>query len=212
MNYNLSNLFLESFGLKVNKAYDPQYTNGKADYPQGGYGGIEMIEDLEEAVRLSYLGTPVIFPIIFIGGTYRKYDNNGKIIYVDKGDFDLPATCVVGFRRPKIIEKTRVSGGYGTVKEIFAFDDWDITIEGFLLPDPKQRQGFTTPIEQDLEFESWNKIIEAIQIEGEQFNKRDIDKINIEDIVTQSLRGQPKVRPFTIKASGDENIDFEKYK
>ena len=208
MNYNLSNLFLESFGVKVSKAYDPQYTNGKANDPQGVYTGIEILENAEEAIRMSYLGTPVVFPITFIGGTYKKYDNKGSIIDVTKGDYSLPATCIVNFRRPKIIETTRVSGGYGTVKEIFAFDDWDITIEGFLIPDPKQKEGFTSPLNQELELDEWNKLVEPVGIEGLLFTRRDIDKITIQELSTQTLRGQPNVRPFSIRATGDEMIDL----
>lgn len=209
MSYNLSNLFLESFGLKVNKAYSPEVSNGKADYPNGTYTGIEFLEDELEASKMSYLGTPVLFPINFVGNTYKRFDSTGKIIDIVLGDFQLPAACIVDFRRPKNIVTTAVSGGYGTVKEIFAFSDWEITINGFFLPDSKQPQGLNSPYEQEVELNKWNELVTAIDVESRIFLDRDIKSITINDFSVQTLRGQPKIRPFSINASSDEPIELE---
>ncbi|MEH6405766.1 MAG: DUF6046 domain-containing protein [Leeuwenhoekiella sp.] len=207
MSYTIPNLFLESFGLQVKKAYNPQTSNSRADHPTGTYKGIEFIED-EEASKLSYLGTPVLFPITFVGGNYKRFASDGRIEDIRMADFQLPVACVVDFRRPKTIITTPVSGGYGTVKEIFAFNDWELTINGFFLPDPNQAQGLVSPYDQEIETNNWNELVSSIAVESQIFLDRKIESITISDFNVNSLRGQPKIRPFTINATSDEPIEL----
>lgn len=224
MGYDVSNMFLEQFGIKLNGAYYPKTGsaaaddpdgnyqtntgNGAADDPKGAYKNLRVIEDLEEAKRMSHLGTPILFPITFAGGTYKRFSRTGKIEETILGDFLLPATCVADFSRPKTIATTRVSGGYGTVKEVFAFDDWQINIKGFFLPDPNQPQGLTDPYAQEKEMNRWNDLVCGIDIECALFQDRDINTITISDFKVSGERARPNYRPFTISATSDEALEL----
>ena len=209
MNYNISQLFAESFGLKVNQGYSPEIGSGKANDPKGIYEGISFTNSLEEAERLSFLGTPILFPISFSAGTYKKYDDNGVITNEIMPEFTLPNTCVLDFNRPKIIAKTTMSSGYGEVKEIFGFRDWQINIKGFFIPDPQQPQGLFSPYEQENRMNDWYELVSSIGIQNVLMYNRNILNITIEDFRVQGERGKPNMRPFTITATSDDPIEFQ---
>ncbi|HIB37982.1 DUF6046 domain-containing protein [Mesonia sp.] len=209
MNYNISQLFAESFGLKVNQGYSPEIVSGKANDPKGIYEGISFTDDLQQSEKMSHLGTPVLFPITFSAGSYKKYDESGRIVSSNLSDFTLPYSCVIDFNRPKIISKTNMSNGYGTVKEIFGFDDWQIDIKGFFLPQPNHPQGLISPYDQENMMNSWDELACSIAVENKLFTNREIASITIEDFKVGSQRGRPNVRPFTIRATSNDPIELE---
>jgi len=172
MNYDLSNLFKDAFGVDIPK---------------------------EETQKTSYLGTPVLYPITFQNYEYLTANNNGGAEYREFSSFTLPTSCIADFRSSKNIITTRIAPNR-VVKEIFSIDDYAITIRGFCIPDPMQKQGFKTVQQQLKRLEEWNAILDTICIEGDQFTGRNIECIAIENIDFQTLRGQPNVKPFTITA------------
>lgn len=209
MDYRIPNIFLSAFGLKVEKMYRPEWGSNLPQEPKGIYSGMEVVESLEEASKISYLGTPILFPITFLADNkYRRYAANGEIEEVQMGDFTLPAACVISFRRAKIMSKTPMNGGYGTVKEIYGFNDYDITINGFFLPDPAQPQGLTTPLQQEIEMSKWDELACSIKVACHLFNMRDIKAITMEEFNVAPERGRPNVRPFSVRAKSDEEVEL----
>ncbi|MCH4824299.1 DUF6046 domain-containing protein [Gramella lutea] len=207
MNYTIPNIFLEAFGLKVEKMYSPSLDSNLPQDPNGLYQGIEIVEDLQEATKLSHLGTPILFPITFLSGTYQYFDREtGEILRKQMPEFQLPSTCVASFRRPKVINKTRMNGGYSTVKEIFGFTDYEITINGFFIPEPGQPQGFVSPKAQEDQMVKWDDLADAVQVSSQIFLSREIHTILIEDFQPVPQRGRPNLVPFTIRAVSDEII------
>lgn len=208
LNYNIANLFANSFGYKVTKAYDPKIGAGQADDPKGIYQGIEFV-DQEEALHLSALGTPVLFPITLLASTYKRYNDIGKIEKVTMEDFQLPISCVVDFRLPKIMPRTNVSGGRGTVKELFGFDDWQITIKGFFLKEGNQPQGLINPLEQEKRLTDWCQLASSVEVAGEIFNMRDINTIALGELAINAERGRPGIRPFTLPCLSDDPVELQ---
>ena len=105
MNYKVGELFDIAFGTKP-AIYRPSAESSRE--PSAiSYQGMSVIENGPEATRLSYMGTPVLFPVTFIGGSYRVYTPPGSITRRSFGDFELPAATMVSFRRAKIISKTK---------------------------------------------------------------------------------------------------------
>ncbi len=166
---------------------------------------IEVTET--ENHELSYLGTPIINPIIFKQKHYVTQENAGKPTTERYSDFTLPSSCIVDFVRPKIIGVTRINNGnLSTVKETFGFDDWQILIRGICYNDPQQKQGFTTVLQQQQELLNWERILDSIEVLGQQFTKREIFNLVIENLQFHTIRGNPNVLPFTIKAISDEDF------
>jgi hypothetical protein len=204
----LANLFMQAFGVKIGGIYRPEQASGNADDPTGFFTGVEVVEDINQAYEMSAMGTPILFPVLFSSGVYKKYNERGEIIDKKMGDFRLPIASIVSFRRDKIMGVTRINGGNGTVKEIYGFDDWQVSINGFLIPDGSQPQGFKNPLEQERELVKWDNLASSIEVFGELFAVRKIKRLTIKSISFEPMRGKPNIRTFTITAISDDPIEL----
>lgn len=187
--------------------------NKKNEYIVKGYSipeqytGFETIDE-EEAERLSVFGTPVLGSFTIAGGNYKVYNKRGELIPKSFGDFLFPVATIVEFRRQKAITKTPVSGGSGSVKEIFGFDDWAISIKGICLNDPS-RENQRSATEQQTALIGLNEIAGSLEIlggTGRIFSDKGIDRIVFEELSFNPLQGKPNVIPFEITASSDTDI------
>jgi hypothetical protein len=208
MDFNIPSLFLEAFGLKVAGSYYPEISQGAQAPQKGLYEGIKVVEDINEAKEMSFLGTPILFPITFMEGTYKKYNYRGEIIDVQMAEYRLPAACVVDFDRPKKMSTTALNGGYDSVTEIYGFDNYQININGFYLPDRTHPQGLITPLQQEQEMVKWDDLACSINVLCELFSMRGISSITIKNAPVKALRGQPNIRPFSIQAISDAPIEL----
>lgn len=151
----------------------------------------------------SHLGTPVFFPMLLKGGSY-DYFNDGQIMQRNLADFTLPYTSTAEFNRQKIITKSKPNGRQGSVKELWSFDDWQISIRGLLIDnDPQQfpqRQ-----LESLLAFES---LADSVEVVGDLFNYLGIQRITIERIAISQVKGKPHVIPFLLECSSDEDLEI----
>lgn len=201
LRYNISKLFQKAFGVDIPIYIIPSVSiSWKEENPYSGF----TLKTEEESKTMSYLGTPIIAPTTLMAGTYMKYKQNGEITKITTSDFMFPPVTLVDFRRAKNIIKTDMLGSYGTVKEIYGFDDWSINIRGLALSEPEypaQKQ-----IEKLLEYEN---LADSIDVEGILFSSKDIRRIAIEDIELGQLEGQPGTIPFTIRACSDNPIELQ---
>lgn len=206
--YNIPNLFLEGFGLKVGASYRPEKYNGKPDDPQSLFSSLKIIEDENDTNQISGVGTQIIFPLIFQSGKYKVYNNKGEIVDKEMESFRLPIASIVSFKRDKIISETPINGSTSTVKEIYGFKDWDVTINGFLIPDASQPQNFNTVFEQEKQLSKWDSFICSIPVFGKPFGNLNIRNITIKGISFEPMRGRPNIRSFTVDAVSDEPIEL----
>jgi hypothetical protein len=206
----LAGLFLDAFGVKIGGIYRPEASTGNADDPTGLFTGIEIVEDVNKALEMSAMGTPILFPIVFSSHPLSKvYNNKGELVPIKMNDFRLPIASIVSFRRDKIMSTTKVNGGRGTVKEIYGFDDWQITINGFLIPDASQPQGFKNPLDQEKELIKWDNHASNIVVNGEIFSASEIKSLTVKGMNFEPMRGKPNIRAFTINALSDGKIELD---
>ena len=200
MEYNINHLFRTAFGINapiyMADVYSSDDSNGKINYT-----GVEYAKP-EKAKKLSWMGTPIIFPIVIPEDTFKVYAPNGEIEDRVIPAFDMPATSLVDFSRAKNITRTPVMGNNGTVKEIYGFDDWSIRIRGICLNEPKIR----TAKDQVKHLLKYEKVAGSIMIIGEQFQEKEILAITIKSIDFQQVQGKPDVIPFEIRAVSDEPL------
>ena len=211
MNYSIppiADLFLEAFGLRIGGVYKPEASSGNPNDPTGLFTGIEIVKDTNQAKVISGLGTPIIYPLYFGSGSYKKYNPLGEIIDVKMSDFRLPIASIVSFRRDKIMGITKLNGGHGTVKEIYGFDDYQVTINGFLIPDGSQPQGLINPLEQEKELLNWDSLASSVIVFGELFDLYGIKNLTIKGFNVEPIRGKPRIRAFTINALSDDPIEL----
>lgn len=207
--YNIAQLFDIAFGIKSIGAYKVDKVGNNPKEIDFNYAGIQVVDSLDYATKLSSLGTPMIVPIKFKGKGYDVYNDFGEIVIDSFEDFYLPATTLVNFRRSKIISKTKVSAERGTVKELYGWDDWTIDIRGFCLADASHATAKTAKEQKNKLFE-FDAIAGSIQVVSELFADFNIDNIVIEEMQFNQLRGKPGVIPFYLKCSSDEPFsEFE---
>lgn len=197
--YNISQLFKLAFGTNL-----PVYLTvpiGKEPSRTAEYGSIRTVER-EEAMRLSKLGTPIVFPVKFTAGSYKFYDYQSKIVEKQLADFWLPPATMVDFSRVKNISRTDVIGGNGTVKEIYGFDDWQIRIRTVCHNDELSSR------EYEKRLIEWSEVIQSISVEGDLFGWKNIHNLVIESIDIHSLEGTPNIIPIELNCISDEPFEL----
>ena len=197
--YNISQLFKLAFGVNL-----PVYLTvpiGKQPTHTAEYGSIRTVER-EEAMRLSKLGTPIVFPVKFTAGSYKFYDYQSKIVEKQLSDFWLPPATMVDFSRVKNISRTDVIGGNGTVKEIYGFDDWQIRIRTVCHNDELSSR------EYEKRLIEWSEVIQSISVEGDLFGWKNIHNLVIESIDIRSLEGTPNIIPIELNCISDEPFEL----
>ena len=209
ISYNITDLMKEAFGIKGNlvayKIPDKTNENGL----NFSYQGVEQTDKIvDSSGRMSYLGTPILFPMTFKGGKYNTFDFNGDVVLDDYADFELPVVSLASFRRAKIISKTKALASNGTVKETYGFTDWTIDIRGLCLVDPAQPQKLVTANDQKLMLARYEQIIDSIKVQGAAFQDLNIDALVIEELTINQLKGKPGVIPFYMRCSSDEPLEL----
>lgn len=199
----LGQLFKAAFG--TTPLYMTFPLGKKREVDMSGYNPkITEIVTPEEAVRKSIYGTPIVFPVKFLGNNkLKKYDDKGRLIDFSLSDFWLPDATMIDFSRAKNIIKTNTLGANGTVKEVYGFDDWNIRIRTLCL-----RNRELTEREQEKKLLEWFSVVGKIGVEGYLFTKKDIKSIVLEDIDIKSISGSPNVIPIELTAVSDENVEI----
>ena len=205
--YNVAELFDIAFGIKSIGVYKVGGINQKPTDINFDFSGVQLIEELDYATKLSQLGTPMIMPIVFKGKNYQVFNELGDIAEKSFEDFALPATALVNFRRAKTISKTKASAAKGSVKELFGFDDWRIDIRGFCLADSAHATAKTAR-EQKIKLYQFDDIVDSIQVISEIFDDIDISHLVIEELQFNQLKGKPGIIPFYLKCSSDEPFEL----
>lgn len=197
--YNISQLFKLAFGTNL-----PVYLTvpiGKEPAHTAEYGSVRTV-GREEAMRLSKLGTPIVFPMKFTAGSYKFYDYQSKIVEKQLSDFWLPPATMVDFSRVKNISRTDVIGGNGTIKEIYGFDDWQIRIRTVCHNDELSSR------EYEKRLIEWSEVIQSISVEGDLFGWKNIHNLVIESIDIRSLEGTPNIIPIELNCISDEPFEL----
>ena len=135
---------------------------------------------------------------------YNQY--SGKLEKRNYSRFLMPLATIVEFNRDKEVIKTPTIGSGGTVKEIYGFDDWNITINGIILPDA-ERKGIEKTVEGQKEIlQHFFEIAGSLDVDGQLFYNRNITRIVMEKLTFSPIQGKPNMMPFTIQACSD--VDF----
>lgn len=205
--YDVATLFEIAFGIKNYAVFNPEGVGTPPNPPGFNFKGIKVLDDVQEASRLSYMGTPIVFPIKFRGGEYNHYNTSGEITTFSIDDFELPAATLVNFRRAKIMNTTNALSNSGTVKEMYGFDDWIVDIRGLCLSDPGHPTAKTAR-DQHLKLYEFEKFADSIVVIGDLFSDKDIHHLVIKEIDFKQVQGKPGVIPFYLRCVSDSTTDL----
>lgn len=202
---NIANLFAEVFGVS-SPIFIP-YGRKLPDFMPEGYKDFQILKP-EEVENKSWMGTPVLDSFAFASGTYRRFDVKGNLSDIEMRDFVLPYATIVEFSRQINMTKTKVMGSFGTVKEIYGLDDWNVNIRGFCLTDNSRADQKTTE-EQAHALVLWSQLVDSIQVSGDLFVQKAIYTLVLEDFQLTPVQGKPDVYSYTISAVSDKSIELQ---
>lgn len=194
-NYNVKELLKEAFGI-----------TGPIS-ASDGYKGVVGVKDFSNFSRMSWLGTPVMSTIIFQGQEYQSYNEQGEIVKISLAPFELPTVTLSTFSRRKNIAETEMTAGYGSVKEMYGFSDWQIDIRGICLLDPVKGKSMTAQ-EQVKRLQEFESVAGSIPVLSEYYNDKGIDAIVIKELYIDQLEGRPNTIPFVIRAVSDRPAEL----
>lgn len=148
----------------------------------------------ENAVSQSYLNTPVIDNLQFVGGSYTDFDNN-QITYpsisIDTVLFEV--------NLPKNIIKTAIQGRSGTIKEYVSDDDYQISCTGKL-----SNRDNLQPTELIRDFRAIMEVPQQLPVISGFLNEIfEIFNIVITDFTVSQSAGKRNEVDFSFKAISD---------
>lgn len=205
--YNISQLFALAFGygdIQLPVVYDTEEKTAKG---ANIHFNLPQITDSNEAIEKTKSGTPILFPVTFLGRGYNKYDKQGKIITEQMQDFRLPASSIIELDREKALTTTPLSGGIGSVTEMYGFENWNISIKGICFNEPNHPQA-KTPLEQKLQLFKWDDLADSIDVESTILKALDIFSLTIQSITFSQLPGKPDFIPFEIKCNSEQPAEL----
>ncbi|MGB1217370.1 MAG: DUF6046 domain-containing protein, partial [Saprospiraceae bacterium] len=152
--------------------------------------------------KASYMNSPIVAPMKFIGGRYKE--NRSDTAFIAYEDFDMPPVTLVEFSRRKNIIQTRVAGRDGTVKEYIGMDDYQVTFRGMMV----NREENLPPELQIRQFAALTEVPDKIDIEGDFFEYLGIFSLVVESWTLPQLEGHPAVQPFTLTCIQDKPFEI----
>lgn len=175
--------------------------------PEVSYSGVRVVP--KEAVRhTSYIGTPILLPITLRGGGYKRYDTEGRVVETQLAELRLPASSVVEMSTTKQVTKTVVSASGGTVKEVFAFGDWDIRISGIILDEINHPSGATTVEVMEQRIQEFDALADSIGVDAELFSRRGVDRLVIRSLNFSQIPGRPRMVGFQMQCDSDAPLEL----
>lgn len=151
----------------------------------------------------SSLGTVVLSPITFKGGSYKERLDNGQIIRSRYDEFMLPPTATLQVNFQKTVVKTARRGGHGEFKEMIGTSDAQVLIRGILIGEDMKRP------EQDIrKLHALNKVPSELAVVCDYLGLLDIDYLVIENMRLPDLKGKPNMQPFELACSSDKPIQL----
>lgn len=204
LRYDISNLIDLAFGIK-SPVFIPYPIELNVGNPAIGYPGVELMPEQDYGeTDTSWMGTKILYPVSLQGGSYQVFNEEGAVELSEFGDFKFPPVTLVDFSRRKIQTKTVTNGGKSTVKQVGAFEDWNIRIRGLCLNEYNGR----TAQQYKEGLLAYEQILDSIPVYGSLFFEKGIDNISINSITFRQLEGKPGVIPFEIEADSDYPIEY----
>lgn len=209
---NLQEQYRKAFGInrRIFQAVKADGQRQEQDFTQGEELSNEAIQfdslpklQFDTSPAKSSLGTVVLSPITFKGGSYKKRLSNGQIINSTYEELSLTHTATVEVSLKKIIVKTPRYGGLGNFKEKVGTDDPRIIIRGFLIGKDLKR-----PQKQIRQLHDLNEVPNEVKVVCDYLGWLNIHHLVIEDVKFPNLIGQPATQPFEMTCSGDVPIEL----
>lgn len=179
----------KQFGINTAGLIRYKVKTGQPEKPQLVFEVPEV--EIDKNNVFSHLGTPIMFPIKFVGGRY-KYFNNGQIDEIELDDLWLPATTIATFQASKQAVETLINGGNTRIIEVWSDLLFSVRLQGIIFPTDSQ-----TAQEQVERLYQFARVKE-VNVVGDLFTILNIDTLFIKSFDVSQRRGYPNVYGFNL--------------
>jgi hypothetical protein len=176
--------------------------------PAFDYSGMEKVGADEVKNGTSWLDTPINFKFGFAAGTYN-YFSGGKIEKRKVEAFQMPLPTMVSVSRSKRDKITPVSAGDESVIEMYAFNLWEVRIQGVCVYDPSHPQA-KEPADQRKLLANLENAADSLELEKADglFTDLGIYNLYIRSIHFGQLVGKPNMLPFEMTCLSDKPLEL----
>jgi hypothetical protein len=137
--------------------------------------------------QLSVMGTPLFMPVMLDG-------------------YQLPNTPLIAVTGSKTIVKTAIDGNEGTFKELFALNDYQVSIKGIAV----QMDGSDEfPQEQIRKIREIFEKRKSVEVVNELLALFNINLLSLEALSIPEVEGAQSWQPYEITCSSDKAFDLE---
>lgn len=215
------NIVLPGIGVRLIKTVAFREAQG---IPEGAEKDFEVLDPLqEEADAISYLGTPILDPFTFKGGSFFEVNDINKEDPIpfpdDKGASGLGLTIpnmIIEVNQTKNIITTPIQGRDGTVKEFISRGDYLISLSGIITGKMDEETGEVRDIGNVYPEDDVNKLITICEVPGSldvtstflgMFLKEDSNVVITDYNIPQQI-GVRNFQTFTINMLSDTPINL----
>lgn len=170
-------------------------TKNKNDYE----GKIDQTTNIDKALYLSDLGTPVVADVTFKGATYTNAA--GKQVSFD--DITFVTVLMIVSQAKKIIT-TEIQGRDGTVKEYIGMDDYQVSINGIITGDNGHY-----PIDDVRALKDMLDAPISIEVISTYLQNLDIYELVVKDYTVDQEPGGYSKQNFSINCISDLPIELQ---
>lgn len=185
---------------------------GKGSYQVAkGFKGSNAFYPKDE-LQKSPFGTDVYFSFVLGGESLNFFDpvsNELRKEFIS--EFRIPLAVLVDFDRGKDIVRTQVSGGMGSVKELFSLGDWKINIKGIIMDEkgPSPAGAGRTAVELMRQMRWLASAADSIPVKGWLFNEYEVNRIVIETLRFKQVERSPWVIGFELQCESDISPELD---
>lgn len=184
-NINVKELIRQHFPFKLGFA-----TATVADMLLNGFDDIQVLPTNNELAKVSAMGTPV-WDFIDLRPSY--IEGTGEHF----GGYSFPLETTIEPVRPKKIIETDIFGRDGTVEELIALDDWQLTIRGLII----NYESTDYPEEQVKELQRVCELkTSLLECEGTLLTMLGIGFMSIHKLTLTPSIGYSNIQAFEIEA------------
>jgi len=188
--FNISKGFKEAFGQHLPLFGLPGFGEPNA-LPKFGDAEIQVENYPESSDRVTP-GTGLVV------GDRIRFEHKGQV-------YKMPHEILVGYNRPKNIVKTPMQGKDGTVKEYISMDDWQITIQGFII----DYDVMAYPIDRVSELNEWFAINKELTVVSDWMTRLGIFNVVVESLDLPPMPGVANAQAFELVLLSDEPVELE---
>lgn len=184
-----------------------------------GYGGFDIPSKNENTSEVFYkglnaqivkspFGNDGFFPLWLGAGSEKlnRFAPDGQLKMAESEELLLPLSILVDQDTSQIRVDTPVSGGYGSVKELYAMADWQFRVRGLLIDEGMPGR---TALELKHKLISFRQFADSIPVKGLLFEELGVDRVCINNIGFRQLEGQPWVIGFDMQLESDFSLEIE---